>query len=291
MKIYFQFGGIRFEIDSERELQIDDVLREFILPAPTEPDVMLSLSWDYANAVKPTTPPVGADSLLDHYQEGNFSFCVGKDQLLGTVSVTRYNSDFTEIHCAINEKPTLRLPTNLAAILRFYPMMAIFRHFNVLFFHASQIEYRGKGIVFTAPSGTGKTTHAHLWTGNRDARMICNDRTLIRKTEEGWSAFGYPIDGSSPISSGECAKLGAVVLLSQAPQNKIERLPLFKTAARLMPQMVFDTWNPAARASLTNDLLELLSEIPVYHFGCTPEAEAVDCLENQLISDGVIENG
>lgn len=291
MKIFFQLGGIRILLDSERRLEIDDMMLEFLLPDDTSPDVVFELSWDYENAELPTSPCIGEDELLEHYREGDRYFCLTKGAREEYVAATVYKPDFSYVRCFINEKPFVRTATNLASIMRLYPLFALFKHFGVLFFHAAQVEYRGRGLVFTAPSGTGKTTHSRIWAENRDARLLCNDRTLLRKTEEGWLTYGFPIDGSEPISSGERAKLGAVVLLSQAPQNKVERLPLFKMAARLMPQLLFDSWDQEARVFAMNSLIELLADLPVYHFGCTPDPSAVDCLEEQLISDGVFENG
>lgn len=291
MKIYFQLGGIPILLDSERPLEIDDMMLEFLLPDDTKPELVFELSWDYENVVLPTSPCLGEDLLLAHYREGDKCYCLTTSARKEYIAATVYAPDFSYIHCTVNEKPFVRTPTNLASILRFFPLMAIFRHYGVLFFHASQVEYKGRGLLFTAPSGTGKSTQAGLWQAHRNARILCNDRTLVRHTDDQWTTYGFPIDGSSPVSCGERAKLGAIILLSQAPQNKIERLPLFKTVARLMPQMVFNTWDNEARVSITNSLIELISDIPVYLLGCTPDSAAVECLEKQLISDGVIENG
>lgn len=54
--------------------------------------------------------------------------------------------------------------------------------FNVLLFHGSVIAVDNKGYLFTAPSGTGKSTHTRLWMErfkNR-AYMVNDDKPLLK---------------------------------------------------------------------------------------------------------------
>lgn len=291
MKVCLQLGGIRIQIDSTFELEVDEMLPKFVIPFTDNPDVTFRFTLDFEQAERPDTPPLGIDALLRHYRQGDRCFCIAKGGREGDLAVTEYAPDFSYVRCAVDESRMISKPISLTLLLRFCPMVALFQHFGVIFLHASQAVYRDKGLVFTAPSGTGKTTQALLWSEHRAAKRLCNDRTLIRRTREGWMTYGYPIDGSSPIGSNECTRLGAVMLLWQSPENRLERLSPFKMAALLMPQMVIDTWNPDARVRAMDALLELLGEVNVYRFGCTPDAEAVNYLEDQLISDGVYENG
>ena len=175
-------------------------------------------------------------------------------------------------------------------LLRFLPMRAALQRFGVLFFHGAQVRVNGGGIVFTAPSGTGKSTQSNLWVRERGAKLICNDRTLVRKVNGKWHTYGYPVDGSAPVRSGERNDLLCIVLLRQGEDNQIQRLNGAKGAALLMPQLVIDGWNPHARSAAAEWLLKLVSEIPVYQLSCTRDLRAVECLEQQLYKDGVWKN-
>lgn len=115
----------------------------------------------------------------------------------------RCTPDFSHIQCVLNLDNYVYIPQQMDFILRTLPMRAIFQQFGTLFFHAAQIAVKETGILFTAPSGTGKTTQAKLWEKYRGARRICADRTLVRRLPEGWRTFGYPLDGSEPICSEE----------------------------------------------------------------------------------------
>ena len=232
---------------------------------------------------------LGEDLIQEYYREGNEGICLVKGGRKGYIANTCYSLDYTQMKCTVNAAPFRQPPGSLGQIMRFLPLRAAFLHFGVLFFHAAQIAKGKKGILFSAPSGTGKTTQAGLWQRYERARLICNDRTLIRSVSGEWMTYGYPVDGSEPIGSGEILPLGAVVFLEQAEEDRIERMRGIRAAARLMPQIVMDGWDGEEKEQALTLLLQLQQQIPVYCFQCTDSRNAVRCLKEQLRKDGIIE--
>lgn len=282
MEYKLKFADVVFHILSEREIELEPELQPF-LAAETEPaDLTVQVSWDWEHAKLPDSDRAGEDLLSYYYIEGAERFCVTRGGPKGAVACTRYNADFSEVVCTYNEKPFLMPPKTMGSLMRMLPMREIFQHFQTLFLHASQIALRGKGILFTAPSGTGKTTQAKLWKQYRGAEIICNDRTLTRKLDGVWHTYGYPIDGSEPVRSEQVNRLGCVVLLRQGLTNTIQRLPPAKAVSLLMRQVVFDTWSGTARATAMQQLLSLVEDIPVLLLTCTPDERAVETLEQKL---------
>lgn len=282
MEYKLQFADVVFHILSEREIELEPELQPF-LAAETEPaDLTVQVSWDWEHVKLPDSDRAGEDALSYYYIEGAERFCVTRGGPKGAVACTRYNADFREVVCTYNEKPFLMPPKTMGSLMRMLPMREIFQHFQTLFLHASQIALRGKGILFTAPSGTGKTTQAKLWKQYRGAEIICNDRTLTRKLDGVWHTYGYPIDGSEPVRSEQVNRLGCVVLLRQGLTNTIHRLPPAKAVSLLMRQVVFDTWSGTARATAMQQLLSLVEDIPVLLLTCTPDERAVETLEQKL---------
>lgn len=96
---------------------------------------------------------------------------------------------------------------------------------NRLMLHASFIKYEGKGILFSAPSGMGKSTQAELWRSIRGAEVINGDRAALGCEGGEWTAWGIPYAGTSGIYRNEKALLSAIVVLGQAKENRIRRLP------------------------------------------------------------------
>lgn len=290
MKRYLTLGGLIFCLDPERPLRPNPELAQFYT-APQPADAAVRITWDWRNAKRPHTPPVGHDLVQIYYREPDFSYCDLDGGDRGALACTCYKPDFSEMTCAINTETCPVTQDREGEIIRMLPMREIFLHFHTLFLHASQIAYRGRGIIFTAPSGTGKTTQAKLWRQYRGAEIVCNDRTLTRRVDGAWRTYGYPLDGSEPVRSSAVNLLGAVVLLEQGPADRVTRLRPAKALPRLIRQVVLDCWSGEARTAAMELLLDLMEEIPVYLLTCTQSEQAVETLETKLIEDEVIPSG
>ena len=108
-------------------------------------------------------------------------------------------------------------------------METLFLRKNCLMLHAALIRWQGKGILFTAPSGTGKSTQAGLWEKYEEADILNGDRAAVRKDKNGcWQAYGLPYAGSSGIYRNEKAPVSAIIVLRQAYENRIQRLGMLE---------------------------------------------------------------
>lgn len=291
MDTILSLAGLRFLFRTERELAIDPELHNFIVRSGTGADVTVQISRAWETLALPDVPQLGEDLLCSYRRQGDTFYCLAKGGAKGFTACSVYGADCREILCVINENP-FRFPIqSLGSILRVMPMRAIFRQFEALFFHASRIAFQEKAILFTAPSGTGKTTQSRLWRRFRNADILCNDRTLVRKQDGVWYTYGYPLDGSEPVRSNAVTPLGAVVLLKQGAENNAERIHPTRAAALLMGQLVIEGWNPAAQNAAVEGILSLIADVPVYLLTCTPDEKAVAALEKRLIKDGVISYG
>ncbi|MGM9681442.1 MAG: hypothetical protein ACI3XR_08050 [Eubacteriales bacterium] len=291
MELTLLLAGLRLGFLSERPLRTDATLNNFICPLTKETDVTVRISWDWDQVSLPDTPPLGEDLLCTYHRSGEKYYCLTRGGMKGPIACCVYQSDHREFLCVINEKPFLSPPEDFGSILRMIPLRGILQRFGVLFLHSSRIRHGNTAILFTAPSGTGKTTQARLWETYRGSEVLCNDRTLLRKTGDCWQSYGFPLDGSEPVRSNAVVPTGAVVLLAQGSDNRVQRLRPAKAAGLLMSQAVIDGWNPDARQAAMEEILTLLTDIPVYLLTCTPDARAVECLESRLKSDGVIIDG
>lgn len=145
---------------------------------------------------------------------------------------------------------------------------------DVLLFHGSALALDGKGILFTAPSGTGKSTHAALWRQVFGARVttINDDKPLLRVTPAGVTVYGTPWAGKAGLQTNASAPVAALVLLRQAPENTLRPL----TPREAYPRLLSQTHRVDDPQGLlrTLDLVQRLARLPVYELGCTPTPEA-----------------
>lgn len=148
--------------------------------------------------------------------------------------------------------------------------------------HASYILWEGKAILFTAPSGTGKSTQAELWRTLRGAEIINGDRAAVRIAGGQVCAAGVPFAGSSQICKNVTAPLAAIVYLGQAKQTSIRQLGGFEAFRRIWEGVSVNTWNRGDVALVSETVQRVVQSVPVYHLPCTPDESAVNALEQAL---------
>lgn len=158
---------------------------------------------------------------------------------------------------------------------------------NAFFIHSSFISINGKAVLFSAPCGVGKSTQAALWEKHRNAEVINGDKAGVL-VENGVYACGVPFCGTSGICKNRTFPLGAIVLLSQSPENNIKRLAGIEAMRAVMQNIYLDLIAPNEQKTVIDLLIELLKTVPVYSLGCTADENAVITLENELRSGGVI---
>ena len=151
-----------------------------------------------------------------------------------------------------------------------------------LVLHCAYVLDHGEAILFSAPSETGKTTQANLWEKYRGSRTVNGDRALLGKIDGRWHAQGWPVCGTSEVCNNEAHPIRAIVMLSQAKENRAERLTPGQAFPLLYSQITINRWNMEDHIRAMDLMEKLLVELPVYHLGCTISGEAVTCLENAL---------
>ena len=154
--------------------------------------------------------------------------------------------------------------------------------FKSLLFHASYISVDGEAILFSAECGVGKSTQAELWRKHRGAEVINGDKAGVSVENDGVYAHGLPFCGTSGICKNKTLPLKAIVLLGQAPENKIRRVTGIEAIQSLLGNIYLDFLAPGETQKCVDVLIELLNTVPVYRLDCTPDEKAVETLALQL---------
>ena len=142
-------------------------------------------------------------------------------------------------------------------------------------FHGSVIAVDGEGYLFTAQSGTGKSTHTRLWReyfGER-AVMVNDDKPLLHITDSGVTAYGTPWDGKHRLSTNTAVPLKGICILTRNAKNHIEPVE---------PHAVYPLIVQQTNRSLSADGMKqtlslidrMLNVVPVYRLGCNMDIEA-----------------
>lgn len=153
---------------------------------------------------------------------------------------------------------------------------------NRLCLHASCVQTSLGGILFSGNSGIGKSTQSDLWCRYRNARLINGDRPILYGTGESWLAWGSPYAGSSRCHINESCPVSAIVMLRQEKQCTLRRLDQPEAFRAIWSGLTMNSWNETLVERAVELTMDLIRTVPVYEFGCTPDARAVDYLEREL---------
>lgn len=147
--------------------------------------------------------------------------------------------------------------------------------YDTLLFHGSVISVDGVGYLFTAKSGTGKSTHTRLWHevfGDRVV-MVNDDKPLLRITEEGVTVFGTPWDGKHRLSNNIAVPLKAICVLNRDKTNHICPVSR-KEVYPLLLQQTYRSVEPLKMAKTLQLLDGVIRTTNLYALGCNMEREA-----------------
>ena len=147
--------------------------------------------------------------------------------------------------------------------------------YDVMLFHGSAVAVDGIGYLFTAKSGTGKSTHTRLWReyfGDR-AVMVNDDKPLLKITQNGVIAFGTPWDGKHHLNNNISVPLKAICILTRDKCNHIEMINK-RMAFPILCQQSYRPNDPTALSKTISLLDKLESFVELYQLGCNMELSA-----------------
>ncbi len=177
--------------------------------------------------------------------------------------------------CAYGNSTTGEYSLPLAALC------SRFSYFDAILMHASVIDSDGQGILFTGPSGIGKTTQAELWNRYKNAVIINGDKAFVRCIDGRFYACGLPWKGSSDYSVNGFVPIKAIVVLSQSVDNKIASLGN-ESVEKLSSNIFFPHWDQACLDNVFRVFDALVKCISVYHLACRPDKDSVELLHKTV---------
>lgn len=147
--------------------------------------------------------------------------------------------------------------------------------YDCLLFHGSVVAVDGEGYLFTAKSGTGKSTHTRLWRELFGARavMVNDDKPVLKFANEGVLVYGTPWNGKHRLGENICVPLKAVCVLERGAENRIRKITAKEALSMLIQQS-----NRPRRAQLMPKYLEMIDALArnaaFYRLECNMEPEA-----------------
>lgn len=149
---------------------------------------------------------------------------------------------------------------------------------NGLMLHSSAVVVDGYAYLFSADSGTGKSTHTNLWLEifGEDAFIINDDKPAIRNIDGEWLVYGTPWCGKNNTNTNAKAKLGAIVFLERSEENWIESENVKDAIPKFFKQTTRQLNIEENMDKVLSTMEKMLTEVPIYKMGCDISDDAVN---------------
>lgn len=144
--------------------------------------------------------------------------------------------------------------------------------YDIILFHGSTIAVDGVAYLFTAKSGTGKSTHTRFWReafGER-AVMINDDKPFLQVSEEGITAHGSPWNGKHRLGGNISVPLKAICILERGEENEIHPI----SAQEALPMVFQQTHRPKNMGKYMEIIDKLTQRVAFYRLKCNQSPEA-----------------
>ncbi len=197
-----------------------------------------------------------------------------------TVQTSQADIDFERERSAYkreSEENPIRQPSDA-----YLETLAVYRkiaermpEYDTILFHGSCVAVDGVGYLFTAKSGTGKSTHTRLWREllGEGAIMVNDDKPLLHVTEGGVTVYGTPWDGKHRLSSNISVPLKAICILERAKENTIRPI----TVQEAYPMLLQQIYRPANVTAMNKTLTlidKLAAAVSLWRLNCNMDIEA-----------------
>lgn len=239
-EIYFEMeiAGVKIGV-SARLNSTKDFCADFIIPESQAPDIKIEIGDEAVQFVR--------DDALVHENETGVPH----------VEISDASAENLALHKLLSDQ----MPK-----------------YGKVLFHSSAITFDGEAVLFTARSGTGKSTHTNLWKKVYGERVdyVNDDKPYIGVDEPGdevLKVYGSPWNGKHGRGKNTVAPIKAICIIKRSPDNRIEKMNPLEVFATLFSQ----SYRPKDAQRLTDVmavLKRIAEEIPIYTVHCNMDDEA-----------------
>ena len=194
----------------------------------------------------------------------------------------RYDKNYNKIQIFINDK---LFSKDTIPHAEYIYMGVAFLELSYLYdflpLHGSALKVNNEALIFSAPSGTGKSTHAKLWIKHLSAEYINEDKPLLRIEDNTIYVYGSPFSGENKLNNNYKVELKSIIFLKQSPTNKIKLMDKTLILEHLIKNILRPDnelfWDKAL-----NTLAFIVENIDIYKLSANMNVEAAEIVHNKI---------
>ncbi len=201
----------------------------------------------------------------------------------GTVAKYVIRLDYDELEKSLPQYPLLDIAALEYMRVGSYFYTALIGNGGFLL-HASAVVVDGVAYCFSAPSGTGKSTHTNLWLEvfkNKGAYIINDDKPAVKIVDGVPIVYGTPFSGKHDISVNTCVPLKALCFIQRSDINSIKKISAIQAASLVLDQTIRPE-NDELMDRLFDTLEKVVLSVPSYILSCNISKEAAVLAYNEM---------
>lgn len=189
-----------------------------------------------------------------------------------------------EVKREMEESPYNNSFAYTESFLAFKKLSCQLAAYDAFLMHGAVVKVRGKGIIFSAPSGTGKTTHMLNWKKLfGDLTIINGDKPIIRFIDNQPKAYGSPWCGKEGYAENDSVVLTDICFIERASENSIHRLSPRDAVSELIGQTLIPK-NSADALRVLGLVDDLLKKCAVWKIYCTKDTESAVIASDEILN-------
>lgn len=155
--------------------------------------------------------------------------------------------------------------------------------FNGIMLHSSAVVVDNEAYLFSAPSGTGKSTHTNLWLQHFKERayILNDDKPAIREWGGRFYAYGTPWSGKTDLNVNKKVPIKAIIFIERSENNFAEKISN-QEAAKMLYYQGYSAMSAECKISFLEFIDKLIRNIPIYRLGANISDEAVTTVYNAV---------
>ncbi len=291
---YYQIGGLTVQVDAD--LPITDTtfhpkFRHFEIESPGDDIVRFSHHFflpeldgrDLGEEVH-RKPPWTIYRQKDSWI---YVWIGSAEPAVRTKLIAVFNQDYTRAR-TYSEDAAIFQNGNILTLSLFptdqLPLGRVLADRQAFFIHSAGLDLDGRGLLFVGHSEAGKSTMVKMLKGQ--AKILCDDRVIVRKWPEGFRIHGTWGHGEVPDVSPDSAPLNAIFFLEKSEKNEIVRIEsrqeaLTRIWACLIKGFMADGW----WEKILSLIEQVIREVPCYALRFDKSGAVVDLLKGMEKAD------
>lgn len=275
---WLRIGGLTLAYYGPADLIMDSNLREFCVDPADRADQKISIFWD--------APVVRADSTV-LFNSAELLVCESDTEYrllfptLSKISEAAVAKDGKGVRFYCKPPNTKELSTQFFDAYRFVFLYLAQLH-DMYAIHSVSICYRDRAWLFSASSGTGKSTHANLWKELYQTAVINGDLNLLAMENGTPVIHGIPWCGTSEIFDKTSYPLGGIIFLKQFSEDVIAELSPAQKTLRIMQRFISPTWTAQGLKANLDFAGRLAPQILMCQLQCTKNPSAAALMKRWI---------